>query len=564
MTFNVPSLPNTLKARSIAVTMGGLIGTIFLGASLFTIKSEMADSLNETVVISTALRNQMTADMLHDGLRGVVLTALLSDEMKVPPDQVLAELETMSNDINEAIKKNAQLPLPPHILKALANVQTPLNEYVTLAKTIVGLAFTDHARAVAEMPAFTERFIHLEGALDQVGDVIQTHVVQTEEDAQAFADKVQFVSILALLTAVAGSAFSIYYVVRRIMKPFGLIEGAMSELSRGQKGAAIPGLGRTDEIGAMAGALEVFAQNILENERLREQQQETERLATTNRKSEMQRLADRFQNVVGDTVQTVSSASTQLEAAATALSHTADATQHRSVVVATASEQTSANVRGVATAAEELSSTVAEISRQVDASRKISIDAVQQAQCTDAKIGELQSLAGNVGNVVGLIKAIASQTNLLALNATIEAARAGDAGKGFAVVAQEVKTLALQTETATKEIEGQISAMQTTTLEAVDAIRQIAETINKISDISGGVAAAVEQQGFTIKEISRNVIEAANGTAEVAASITDVSRGASETGSASTQVLASAKALSEESQELTKEVTKFLEGIRAA
>ncbi len=289
-----------------------------------------------------------------------------------------------------------------------------------------------------------------------------------------------------------------------------------------------------------------------------------EEKAETQRKATMIKLANEFERAIGTIIETVSSAATELEAAANTLTTTADSTQQLSTVVASASEQASANVQSVASAAEQMGASIGEISRQVQQSSKIAGDAVGQAHQTDARISDLSKAAGRIGDVVKLINSVAEQTNLLALNATIEAARAGEAGKGFAVVAQEVKALAAQTAKATEEISAQVIGMQTATQDSVAAINLISGTITKISEISATIAAAVEQQGAATQEIARNVNEAAKGTAQVATNIADVNRGASETGSASTQVFSSAKSLSDESNRLKAEVHKFLETVRAA
>jgi len=286
--------------------------------------------------------------------------------------------------------------------------------------------------------------------------------------------------------------------------------------------------------------------------------------ADAARKVAMEKLADGFEAVVGKIVDRVSTTSMELESAAGSMSKTAETTQELSTAVASASEESSANVQSVASATDEMAASVNEISRQVVESSRIADEAVKQAERTDGRIADLSQAAGRIGDVIKLITAIAEQTNLLALNATIEAARAGAAGKGFAVVAQEVKQLAAQTAKATDEIRGQIAGMQTATQESVAAIKEIGETIGRISQIATTVAAAVEEQGASTQEIARNVQQAAHGTAQVTGNITEVTRGASETGSAASQVLQSAKGLANESNHLKMEVAKFLANVRAA
>jgi methyl-accepting chemotaxis protein len=294
------------------------------------------------------------------------------------------------------------------------------------------------------------------------------------------------------------------------------------------------------------------------------ERRQADRAAAAQRKADMHALADQFEGAVGGIIQTVSSAATELEAAAGTLRTTAEGTQLLSTTVTTASEDASTNVNSVALASKELADSVDEIARQVQASRRIAGEALVQAEKTDARIGELSHAAGRIGDVVRLITAVAEQTNLLALNATIEAARAGDAGRGFAVVAQEVKALAAQTAKATDEIGTQIAGMQTATQESVAAIKEIGGTIIRISEIATTIASAVEEQGAATAEISRNVSHAAQGTSEVASTIISVHVRASETGSASVQVLASAQSLAKESAFLQSEVEKFLTTVRAA
>ena len=368
------------------------------------------------------------------------------------------------------------------------------------------------------------------------------------------------VGIPVILILIGSAIFSVFNIARPVRR----IGDVLMELANGNKAVEVPYAARSDEVGDAARAARAFRDNLLRIEEMEAVQRREETDTTTRRRADMVRLADAFQTAVGGIVNTVSSASRELEHAAGTLTENADHTQQLSGMVASASEEASANVESVASAAEEMSASVAEISRQVHDSSRIAADAVNQAEKTDARIRELLKAAGRIGDVVKLITAIAEQTNLLALNATIEAARAGDAGRGFAVVASEVKALAEQTAKATDEIGAQITGMQAATQESAGAIREIAATIGSIADIASTIAATVEEQGAATAEIARNVGEAAKGTAEVADKIGQVNRGASATGTASAQVLSSARALSMESGSLKAEVEKFLATVRAA
>jgi methyl-accepting chemotaxis protein len=352
---------------------------------------------------------------------------------------------------------------------------------------------------------------------------------------------------------------------RAISKPVVGLCAGMRELADGNFQVVLPGLGRGDEVGDMAQAVETFKVKAEQKARDEaEAQIKQDQIAAQQRKAEMVKLADSFEAAVGEIIETVSSASTELEASAGTLTSTAERSQELTTAVAAASEEASTNVQSVASATEELSSSVNEISRQVQESARMAGEAVDQARITNDRVSELSKAASRIGDVVELINTIAGQTNLLALNATIEAARAGEAGRGFAVVASEVKALAEQTAKATGEIGQQISGIQAATQDSVTAIKEISGTIEKLSEISSTIAAAVEEQGAATQEISRNVQQAAMGTQQVSSNITDVQRGASETGSASSQVLSAAQMLSGDSNRLKLEVSKFLDTVRAA
>ncbi|MCS3763189.1 methyl-accepting chemotaxis protein [Bradyrhizobium centrosematis] len=395
---------------------------------------------------------------------------------------------------------------------------------------------------------------------------IELNTKGSEQAAQDAADSYSYAFML--VSVILGAAVIVgigvgFYLVQDVSKGIDSIIEPMQALGKGDLTAEVPHRGEKTEIGAMADVLQIFKEALIAK-KAADEAAAADAEAKIERGRRVDNITREFETTIGEIVQTVSSASTQLEASASTLTSTADRSQRLATTVASASEEASTNVQSVASATEEMASSIGEISRQVQESARMAGDAVGQARATTERVSELSKAASRIGDVVELINTIAGQTNLLALNATIEAARAGEAGRGFAVVASEVKALAEQTAKATGEIGQQISGIQAATSDSVGAIKEISSTIERLSEISSAIAAAVEQQGAATQEIARNVQQAAQGTQQVSSNITDVQRGATETGSASSQVLSAAQMLSNDSGRLKNEVSKFLTNVRAA
>lgn len=427
------------------------------------------------------------------------------------------------------------------------------------------------ALAKADMTAAAKSYSDIAAAYAAHRAVIDEIVKQANDDNTATeADATVRVQMFTLiLWSISGFvliiiAAGIAGVAKGIIRPIIRMTGIMQRLAGGELENEIPSLDRKDEIGAMAKAVQVFKDNALHVRALEAERTLLAEKVAGDRKAAIRNVADTFEKAVGNIIKTVSSASSDIEAAAGSLAKTAETTQALSGTVAAASQQSSSNVQSAAAASEEMASSVSEISRQVHMSQTIAQTAVQQAETTNARVSELSHSASRIGEVVKMITAVAEQTNLLALNATIEAARAGEAGRGFAVVASEVKALAAQTAKATEEITTQIMQMQTATQQSVSAIKDIGGTIVQISEISAAIAAAVEEQGAATQEIARNIQQAAEGSTHVTESMVNVNHGAADTGNASEQVHSLAVSLLAESNHLNIEVETFLKGIRAA
>ncbi|MGE5539128.1 MAG: methyl-accepting chemotaxis protein [Gemmatimonas sp.] len=437
-------------------------------------------------------------------------------------------------------------------------------------------AFNDVANATLELDPLVNRTMAAQSAeATQITGDVRTAQGKALRDMEASAKAtvrtgVLTVGVLVLVALGIGAVLALV-IGKVIAAPVVGMTGAMKALASGDTRAEIPARGQRDEIGEMAEAVQVFKDNMIEAERLRgeqeklkAEQEQAKGRAEAEKKEALRKLADDFEASIRGVVETVSSASTELQTTAQAMSATAEQTNQQASAVAAASEQASANVQTVATAGEELSSSISEIGRQVGQSSRITQGAVEQATKTNVQIKTLAEAANRIGDVVKLINDIAGQTNLLALNATIEAARAGEAGKGFAVVASEVKSLATQTAKATEEISAKIAEMQNATGESVQAIQTITETISTINEIATTIASAIEEQGAATQEIARNVQQAAKGTQEVSSNIGGVTQAASETGAAAAQVLASSSELAKQGELLRSKVDTFIATVRAA
>jgi methyl-accepting chemotaxis protein len=368
-------------------------------------------------------------------------------------------------------------------------------------------------------------------------------------------------SILGIAVIAGGVAWMIG---RSISRPLGALGARMRGLADGALDGDVPGVGRGDEVGAMAATVQIFKDNALRMREMEKAEAATQARAAAERRTAMENLANDFERSVNGIVRSVSTAASGMQTTAQSMTSTASDASARAATVSAATQSASGNVSTVASAAEELSSSVTEILRQVTRSSEISSKAVNDAERTNATVQVLSTGAEKIGEVVKLIHSIAAQTNLLALNATIEAARAGESGRGFAVVASEVKALANQTAKATEEISGQVAAMQQSTHDAVAAISGITQTIAQMSEITSSISTAIEQQGDATREIARNIQSVAAGSNEISSHIGGVTTAATATGTAASEVLANARELDTQSGMLRNAVDGFLAKVRAA
>jgi methyl-accepting chemotaxis protein len=277
-----------------------------------------------------------------------------------------------------------------------------------------------------------------------------------------------------------------------------------------------------------------------------------------------ERLALDFQSEVGSLVGDANNAAQGVRNAVAQISGVAQGTLKRTVVIATASEETHGSAQSLATSVDQLAASISKVSREVREVSDASFKAMEGAGATNETVRQLSDSASRIEDVVKAINKIAAQTKSVALNATIEAARAGEAGRGFAVVANEVKELATQTAKATVDIEREIASIRTDMASAMGAIDEMASTVAQLGGITVSVAGSMDEQAEIAREIVVGATRAAEATESVVSNLRSLVRDAEQGEAAAVEGSRDADLLAQKCGAVESSVRDFVRTLLAA
>jgi methyl-accepting chemotaxis protein len=562
-------LSNYKIATKIFAVVGFLCAVSMLIATVgITGAGQMEDLAQESKKAARAMR--LTAQVN----RFVVTMNRAEYALAANPAEV-ADVEKAVVELRQQARKNfaeleglidqRQAAMLEQVHQTYTRYESELEKTIARAKTVGPVAMSEAQKVIyGEVLASRSVTDKLRDDIKVLADYTNNKSDSLADEASDTGDEIGLVlGLVAGLGILIGAGGAWAVASFGVVRPLTAALDCLRRLANGDLNLAIVGKGRGDEIGDMADAMLIFQENAVQRLKLQEQQ-EAEQQQRLARAARIQNLVKEFENTMGNVVEVISSATTELEATANAMSSTAEQTEQQSGAVAAASEQATANVETMAAATEELAATVQEVTRQMHDARNIANEAAREAASSREQVEALEAAGERIGDVVAMIQDVAGQTNLLALNATIEAARAGEAGKGFAVVASEVKQLANQTARATDDIRTQVEAMRASIKAAADKIGHVAGVVERLNSVAASVASAAEQQAAATAEIGRNASEAARGTQEVSGTIHQVRQAAGTTASAAGQVLASAGELAHKTVDMRAGISRFIEGVRAA
>ncbi|WP_236784052.1 methyl-accepting chemotaxis protein, partial [Azospirillum humicireducens] len=413
-----------LNNLSISIKIVGLLlflSALTVGTNLFSVSRMMQiDSLYSSM-IDNQVKGAVSALRASRAINAIggLAYALIVDRDPQHLKNTTKELDARLPRFRQFLA-DAKGAMP----ESAAKVDEFLKDFSVLERALqdvkAAVLANDHDKALRIMKQdFDPGMVKLRDALNKYSDAATAVVGEasrsaTEKSNHSFVLALSIAGggcVLCLLIAYGMSRHGISLPIRRIV-------AVMERLAAGETSVEVTGDERRDEVGAIARTARVFRENAVAKLALEAEQAEQKARAEAERRTVMNRMAERFESSVKNVVTQVSDAVAQMQGNAQQLSAMAGQSKAQASAVSGATREASSNVQTVAAATEEISGSIAEIGRQVARSSEVARLAVGTAEGASASIQTLATQASSVGEVIKLITNIASQTNLLALNAT--------------------------------------------------------------------------------------------------------------------------------------------------
>ena len=566
--MNRPSIKQALVLK-LSIISVFMIGLSYVSLSTIATLSANAEQIGTFWIQRLLTAREIKGDFLD--LKLVYASYILDDTAeeqsigKRKIDAAVAAVEKVIADYENGVRTERGRELINRIKPEFSKYRASAEQMVALHKS----GKTSEAVHLFKKDMESQAELVDKGVTDLVAFILnqaEGFVAASGASAKSAFLQTAAIAVLAVLIVLVGIVFAISGVANPIRR----ITSAMKQLSDGDLDSDIPYAGRADEVGEMAGAVEVFRHNALNLVRLEneaaesriemetaraaaqqraEREAEQLRFATTTLGGGLQRLAAgdiSFQlseqfgaeyealredfnaslrqlgttiGAVLQTVQSIDSGTGEIACGAQDLSKR--------------TEQQAASLEETAAALDEITSNVAMSTKRTDEARNVALEANASAKRSATVVSEaekamrrIEDSSQQISNIIGVIDEIAFQTNLLALNAGVEAARAGEAGKGFAVVAQEVRELAQRAAQAAKEIKGLIQKSSTEVengvklvLETGTSLKSIGEYVVQINQVMDAIATSAREQSTGLAEINTAVNQMDQATQQNAAMV---------------------------------------------